>query len=687
MALPARRFRSKQQDVLVRVSVHGVDGRPFQGRAEVALRREGERFPLQRSERSALHEGRVPPGTYRLQAVAGSLLAPERDVVVGPSGKTTSAYLGEVGWPFYRMGEHLVPFPPPGNLLAVGFPKGKPDRNTVHELVGAVSEDAAIEACPLSRAWQEQQVSPELRPERFAGDDDYVVGQGAVVLLRFTTSPTVGQRRDATALLEERFGSDARVGVPVDLHADQVKVMDGRFVVRFKEDVDRGRIEELVAEAGGRILRHGFVQAPNTYLVEFRSDDFREPLGTVERWHAQDLLVYGEPDLMAEIVDDQFPNDPPDDPTFPNQANLTLQAVPEAWAALNGINQDLTLGTPDVHVMSLDRGLQSDHPDVDGDLTDGSDQVARCFDFSNMQECTAPGYAPETSHGMGVYGIIAARTDNGVAIAGIAPNTHQIALLRPTLTSAEYPDVLLWAAGFTTGNTNPNWPNEPLNPGAAIISCSHGVNNLALSGIMDDTLQTLADDGRGGLGTLTIYSAGNANTLITGFRTWAAHPSTMAIANTAQPDAGGVERKVGSSNYGPEIDVCAQGAGAPSLDDQGGEQTFGGTSAAAPTVAATAALMLSLVPTMTWENIRDVLSATAVKIDPGNTDPDGRWEDAQGNTAGDPAYAGPHFSQFYGHGRIDVHEAVIHDLRRGCNALIGALLSVLRRGGTRAESR
>ena len=49
---------------------------------------------------------------------------------------------------------------------------------------------------------------------------------------------------------------------------------------------------------------------------------------------------------------------------------------------------------------------------------------------------------------------------------------------------------------------------------------------------------------------------------------------------------GGVERKDPTSNFGPEIDVSSQGTNAPSLNASGGEQTFGGTSAAAPTVAA-----------------------------------------------------------------------------------------------------
>ena len=99
-----------------------------------------------------------------------------------------------------------------------------------------------------------------------------------------------------------------------------------------------------------------------------------------------------------------------------------------------------------------------------------------------------------------------------------------------------------------------------------------------------------------------------------------------------------------TSNFGPEIDVCAQGTNAPSLDDVGGEQTFGGTSAAAPTVAGVVALMLSRDPTLTRTEVRDILRATAVQIDTANTDPVGQWVGG--------------FSQWYGFGRINAADAV-----------------------------
>ena len=54
--------------------------------------------------------------------------------------------------------------------------------------------------------------------------------------------------------------------------------------------------------------------------------------------------------------------------------------------------------------------------------------MSTCFDFSGMRACSVAGYQPNTSHGMGVYGIIAAATNNADDIAGIASNTHHIGL-------------------------------------------------------------------------------------------------------------------------------------------------------------------------------------------------------------------------------------------------------------------
>lgn len=647
---------STKRTALFRISLHDVGGLVYDGAAKVRLFREGRSITLKKPPGSLLYQAEVEPGTYQLEVSTKELVSPAQRMEIGPEGKTASAYLGKKEWPFYRLGENVVPFPPPGDLLAVAFPLRQPAPEEINKVVQQITEQLPLEPYQLEKTKGEK--------KKVAQDpNSFIAADGAIWMFRFTEEATPELRANASAIILRLIDEDARVGIPVDLKANRLKVIDGQFVVRFRDNIHQSKIESLLKETGGQILR-SFVQSPNAFLVEFPAGDFRLHLQIIEKWYQQGLLVYGEPDILAQIMDDVFPDDPPSDPGYALQANLTLQEVDEAWRILNGIDPNRTLGSTEVYVATLDRGVQLDHPDIGDVLTDAEAQISRCYDFSGLRECTVPGYTPDTDHGMGVYGIIAALTDNSEAISGIAPNTHQIAIERPSLTSVNYPDVLLWAAGFSTGNGSDGWPEEPLSPAAHIISCSHGHDGLALSGIMDDTFRYLTSNGRGGLGTLVIYSAGNGipveqpdgtiirvPQLITGFRTWAAHPRTMAIGNSLQPDAFGVERKDDSSNFGPEIDVCAQGTGAPSLNSSGGEQIFGGTSAAAPTVAAIAALMLSRNLGMTWENLRDTLRDTAVQIDEANTDPAGQWVDTDGDDLAD-------FSQWYGFGRVNAASAV-----------------------------
>lgn len=629
MAKKAARSSRQQREtgnVPVRISVHGPNGWPYDKNADVVLVGGRARNVLKRVNDVSIYEGSVPPGSYRLRVKAGGLVAPERSVSVPKTGMTASAYLGKRDWPAYRCGESIVPFDPREELIAVCFDARAPDAERGAAQISEIAEKLNLKPFELKAEGEEH---PSMAAE------------GAIWLFEIGDP---GRRAEAEAELRRMLGPGVRIGMPVDLTPKQVKVLDPRFVIRFRDHLRPQDIDALVREANARILR-GFVQAGNARLIEFQSGSYREHLRIVEAWFAQDLLFYGEPDLIAEIVDDVFPADPPDDQTFGNQANLTLQNVDDAWQFLNSIAANRTLGSPDVYVATLDRGVDTDHPDIGGNLTDGSPQLAQCYDFDGLRACTAPGYAPDTNHGMGVYGIISALTNNNSDIAGIASNVHHIGMERPlALGTVNYADALLWAAGFTTGNGAPGWPPEPISPAADVISCSHGSNGLALSGLMDDTLTFLSVYERSGRGTLCIYSAGNGSALITGFRVWAAHPRTMAISNSNQPDAGGVERLNNTSNFGPEIDICAQGTGAPSLNDTGGEQIFGGTSAAAPTVAAAAALILSVEPNLTWINLRDILRNTAVVIDGANTDAVGQWVGG--------------FSQWYGFGRLDVNSAV-----------------------------
>lgn len=612
------------RQVLVRVSVHLPGGQHCQESARVILRQGALTQQLRRPPGSLLYEGIIEPGTYLLEASAGELISPSRDVVVPREGKTASAYLGKAGWPFYRLGENVVPFEPRDDLVAIAFDVDTPKPAYIAKSVDRLRRDLGLRPFLLD---------PE-KPQSF------LAANGAIWLF---SRPQGQLESNLAQQIVTILGRDARVGIPVDLTAGQVSLLDNRFVVRFRDHFTSDRIKTLVEAADGRVLR-GFIQSRNAWLIEFRQGGYLQQLGVLERWREAEYLIYGEPDLLSEFVDHAFPATPPNDTKYGVQDSLRLQGVDLAWQYLKSIGggAKLTLGSPGVCVMSLDTGVERKHSDIGGKLTDGKKQLAVCYDFDGRRSCSASGYTANY-HGMSVYGIIAARTNNKKGIAGIAPNTRQLAVKHPPLVSATYADVLMWAAGFVTGTAKP-WPAEPIAHPADIINCSHGKEGLALSGLMDDTFEYLTTQGRNGLGTLLVYAAGNSSTLITGFLTWAADCRTLAVANS-DPRVAGVETINPGSNFGPEIDLCAQGEGAWSLTlkAQGYTRQFAGTSAAAAMVSGAAALMLSANPTLRWTDLRDILRDTAKK---------------RGDGIGRPGEWAGQFSQYYGHGRLDVDAAV-----------------------------
>ena len=621
--------RAVVREVPVRVAVHLPGGEYHTGAASVILRQDARVRKLRRPPGSVLYEGTAKPGTYSLEVRAKGLVSPPRPLVVPKEGKTASTYLGEANWPSYRLGENVIPFEAHDDLVAIAFSTEPPKPADWDRLVRRLRDEAGIDPFTLD-------------PKK---PSSFMAANGAIWLCRLREPRLASSLKPS---VEAIFGREARIGMAVNLTPGRVSVMDNRFVVRFRPEFTPQRIAELVEAADAAVLRE-FVQSENARLIEFRSGGYLDHLRVVERWLAAGHLIYGEPDLLSELTDHAFPATPPDDPKFKAQKNLKLQCVDGAWKFLHGVAPELMLGSPRVCVMTLDTGIEQTHDDVGGQLTDGTDQLAKCYDFSRMKPCGESGFEPNY-HGMCVYGIIGARTNNGKCVSGIAPNTRQLAIKKPDMKSLDYADVLMWGAGFVTHHAKP-WPDEPNPHPADVINCSHGSPWEPLSSLMDDTFRFLTDNGRNGLGTVLVYSAGNRPKLITDYLTWAAHPRTLAVANTNRPKAG---RELINTKcaFGPEIDLCAQGEGGWSLTLKAELliRKFGGTSAAAAMVSATAALMLSVNPSLRWSDVRDILRATAKK----QADGIGHKKDWKGG-----------FSKRYGFGRLDVEAAV-----RAAHALV-----------------
>lgn len=161
----------------------------------------------------------------------------------------------------------------------------------------------------------------------------------------------------------------------------------------------------------------------------------------------------------------------------------------------------------------------------------------------------------------------------------------------------------------------------------------------------------MAASGRDGLGTLVFVATGND------YASSIAFParSDAAIAIGASNDRG---RRSRYSNYGAGIDFVAPSsdpdaarAGITTTDvsypNRGYNLTgayaddFGGTSSATPLAAGIGALVLSVRPTLTRDEVIAILRDTAEKIDPAG----GGYQNG--------------FSRQYGYGRLNAHAAVL----------------------------
>lgn len=102
---------------------------------------------------------------------------------------------------------------------------------------------------------------------------------------------------------------------------------------------------------------------------------------------------------------------PVNDPLFPQQWGLHLMNAPAAW--------ELTRGSPNVVVAVIEKGIDVEHPDLAGQFLLGRDLWD---DDDSVNDTSRPRkHKDSTDHGTHISGIIAARADNEIGTAGVAP--------------------------------------------------------------------------------------------------------------------------------------------------------------------------------------------------------------------------------------------------------------------------
>jgi len=455
-----------------------------------------------------------------------------------------------------------------------------------------------------------------------------------------------GRNEDAMRTL--RAGGQVAYATPLFSSNGETVAIIPEIVVRVRACTELGQLTVLCEEAGCTIRkRMEFTQ--QEYLLEVLGPDAEAVFAAVEQLSQAACVEWAcpntafQPTLGDQVVPDgaaanqrlrvasagQEANTPgvfPNDEYFARQWHLhnTGQSggtpgadirAPEAW--------EITTGDPNIVVAVLDCGVDTSHPDLINNLVAG-------YDFYENDPFPDPIYAsplPNDTHGTACAGLIGAQGNNSIGVTGVTWNCKVMPIRQAAQTYAR-------AATEDIGATAIRWAAAH---GADILSQSGGWNDptpIIHSAIVDITRP--GGIGRNGKGCVLVYAAANSNTSV---QYSARYPEVIAVGATDHRDL-----RWGYSNYGPELDIMAPGGPTPgsplvsgiwTTDIAGsrgahatiGDPTitdyflFGGTSASAPIVAGVAALILSVEPNLTNDEVRHFLYRSAKDLGaPGRDD-------------------------------------------------------------------
>lgn len=309
----------------------------------------------------------------------------------------------------------------------------------------------------------------------------------------------------------------------------------------------------------------------------------------------------------------------PDDPFYGDQWGLRQIDSPGAW--------DLSLGHPSIVAAVIDGGCDLGHQDLSftGDGTD--------FDDLDTELGVGSGSGlPKNPHGTACAGIIAARTDNGEGVAGIAGRSPILSVAVVNFTDVEVAMSIRYAAdhGAMVANISlaAYGPGEGLEP----TGWDFEIIDPAIQYAFDKGLTICASTGNEDSGTYNGYPARNPLVIACG-----GSSTDDNRKNRKSPDD-----ECWGSNYAEGMSVVAPSVRIPTADRRGrkgfnvdgGEYKdapcvsygnagdadgdyflyFNGTSAAAPHVTGVAALVGSTNAYLDNRGVRFVIEKTADKV-------------------------------------------------------------------------
>jgi subtilisin family serine protease len=326
-----------------------------------------------------------------------------------------------------------------------------------------------------------------------------------------------------------------------------------------------------------RLDRLESFDADGITMFRWRIPDRRSVSAVVRSLEAEGIVVAAQPNYLYRLQDQRVADDRPQTPASPaegdpDQYALTKLRLPQAHALAKG---------DDVLVAVIDSGVDVDHPELAGMVSDSYDALA-----SDEKP---------HAHGTGVAGAIVAHA----RLMGAAPKARILAI-----------------RAFGRKESSAEATSYSINKGL-VWAMAHGarVINMSFTGPRDPSIAQKLAQARG-RGIVLIAAAGNAGPKSDPLYP-AAYADVIAVTATDADD-----KLFAGANRGKHIAVAAPGVDLLLPAPEAGYQVTTGTSFAAAEVSGVVALLLQRKPDLGHEGVRQTLTATARDLGPKGVDRD-----------------------------------------------------------------
>ncbi|MTW13955.1 S8 family serine peptidase, partial [Pseudoduganella eburnea] len=258
------------------------------------------------------------------------------------------------------------------------------------------------------------------------------------------------------------------------------------------------------------------------------------------------------------------------DPYLGSQWHISKIGAPTAWDSAQGAN---------VTIAILDTGVDSTHPDLAPHMVAGWDIYGNTSNTSDL-----------CGHGTAVAGSAAAAGNNAIGVSGVSGQSK----IMPLRIAYKGTDGLCYAYASTIAS-------------GVTYAADHGakVANVSFSNAANSTAVQSAGNYLKSKGGLLFVSANN-NARDEGFT-----PSTALIAVSSTDSNDNLSS---FSSYGAFVSLSAPGSNIYTTNNGGGYGGWNGTSFSSPVAAGAAALVMSANPSLTSDQVQNILFSTAVDL-------------------------------------------------------------------------